>query len=339
MDRSAFHALLKKYLEGRCTEEEERIIQQWYDLIDDDRPYIIESLNLDQLENTLWLKIQDRAKLAQPLENLPRKVFSISTRFRWIAAAAIILALSGIWLYSTITSSSSSNDWVIKTNKTGLTEIVILEDGSRVSLKPNARIEYPSRFSTSSREVFLEGEAFFEVKRDPQKAFFVYNNNLVTEVLGTSFNIIIRNNKIEVEVKTGRVAVYENGKRVQIKDAKKEESKIIVTPNQKVIYDNQNRHFTTAIADTPVVLTPPDARKLVSFQFDETPLSEVLNALETTYGIEISLENANMKLCPFSGDISRQNLYTKLDFICQAFHATYEIKGVRILIKGGKECN
>ena len=118
-----------------------------------------------------------------------------------------------------------------------------------------------------------------------------------------------------------------------------EENKIIITPNQKVIYDNNNRHFSTAIVDTPVALRPANPDQYISFRFDETPVSEVLKAIETTYGIEITLENEKMKLCPFSGDISQQNLYTKLELICQAFHAKYEIKGVRIIIKGGRDCN
>jgi hypothetical protein len=68
-------------------------------------------------------------------------------------------------------------------------------------------------------------------------------------------------------------------------------------------------------------------------------LSEVLSQIETTYGINLLLENNKMKLCPFSGDISQQDLYTKLQLICKAFNATYETRGVEIFIKGGRDCN
>jgi hypothetical protein len=102
-----------------------------------------------------------------------------------------------------------------------------------------------------------------------------------------------------------------------------------------VIYDNSNRHFEATLVEKPVEIKAAT----ISFKFDETPLSEVLKAIETTYGIEIILENDKMKLCPFSGNISQHDLYTKLELICQAFQATYEIKGVRILIKSGRECN
>jgi transmembrane sensor len=116
---------------------------------------------------------------------------------------------------------------------------------------------------------------------------------------------------------------------------------VIITPNQKVTYYEENRHFITSLVEAPLPVhaesgkTPEEEK----FVFDDTPLSEVLNTLEKTYEIEIVLENANLANCPFTGNITKQNLFNKLEIICQAFQATYDLKGTVILIKGGKGCN
>jgi ferric-dicitrate binding protein FerR (iron transport regulator) len=263
-----------------------------------------------------------------------------------VAAAMLILIGGATLLYYLSSTKNQSNDyeisngWVTVINHSPELKKITLDDGSNVDLYKGALIKYPKNFTSEFREVYLEGEAFFNVKRDSTRAFFVYNDNIVTEVLGTSFDIRIRDNKIEVVVKTGRVAVYEKGKRMTISEPETGKSnKVIITPNQKVTYDHYKRNFVTSIADAPDVISPADEIEKTSFLFDETPVSEVFKAIEKTYGLEIYMENEKMNLCPFTGDISKHDLYTKLKLICQALHAKYVIDGVRIIIKGGKECN
>ncbi|MEJ0105234.1 MAG: DUF4974 domain-containing protein [Bacteroidota bacterium] len=75
-----------------------------------------------------------------------------------------------------------------------------------------------------------------------------------------------------------------------------------------------------------------------SFVFDESPLSDVLNALQAAYGITIETENNNLNNCHFTGDISRQSLYDKLDILCKSTQCSYEVRGTSIYIRG-KGCN
>jgi hypothetical protein len=99
--------------------------------------------------------------------------------------------------------------------------------------------------------VYLEGEALFTVSKNPNRPFFVYNNQIVTQVLGTSFTVQNKNGKIEVAVKTGRVAVYENGEQINLNEVEQKSNGVIITPNQKVTYYQQERHFVTSIVDQP----------------------------------------------------------------------------------------
>ena len=202
-------------------------------------------------------------------------------------------------------------------------------------------IHYPAHFLKEKREIFLEGEAFFEVSKNASRPFYVYNNNIVTHVLGTSFNVKVnpKNQQVEVSVRTGRVEVYEN-----IPDAKVTATKnngVILRPNQKVIYDQQTRQFVASLADVPLPIVEelktekPDP---LNFVFEAAPLKTVLGNLEKSYGIEIVTKNESIYKCLFTGDVSRQDLYTQLDIICQSVQAAYEVKGTMILIKG-KGCN
>ena len=352
MDRNAFHLLLKRYFDGSCSEDERRIVDQWYELLEDEGALQHIPENTVELENRIWEKIHDhvsgpdKASGSRDLREHPlRKIW-----IRWVAAAAVIACI----VVGTIKfgSHKSDGDAFVSTKiKEGLIEninngtdpkLVRLEEGTTVVLQPHARIAFPKHFQTERREVYFEGEGFFNVTHDAKRPFFVYNNKLVTEVLGTSFNIRIIDNKIEVSVKTGRVAVYENGQRVNEYAQKKEENGVIITPNQKVTYYSENRHFITSLVETPLPVINEDttaSAQKTKFVFDDTPISEVLKSIEKTYEIEIVMENESLKDCPFTGDIRRQNLFNKLEFVCQALQATYEIKGTKILIKGGHTCN
>lgn len=76
------------------------------------------------------------------------------------------------------------------------------------------------------------------------------------------------------------------------------------------------------------------ANRKENFVFESALIAEILPVIEATYGVEIVVDNEATNSCHFSGDISSMNLFTKLDILCKSINATYEIKGVTILIRG-----
>jgi transmembrane sensor len=267
--------------------------------------------------------------------------------WRW-AAAVIVIALAGYFLFSPTRAGKKElsfyslipDSTIIKINNTNKQEVVILNDGSHIILQPHSSLHYARQFAADKREVFLEGEAFFQVAKNPAKPFLVYYNNIVTKVLGTSFNVNTnaQTGNIEVSVKTGKVQVYENDKLLKSRGNKA----VILTPNQKVIYIPQDRLFETALVEKPQPLLINDEKEhtdtIVPFVYDQEKLLNVFKHIEANYGIEIILENSNLNNCVFTGDVSRQDLYTKLKIICLTTNASYEINGTKILIKGNG-CN
>jgi hypothetical protein len=294
--------------------------------------------------------------LSAEKKNAPviRIAFPSKKVLRRMITAAVIIGLLLVTAISLFTgkprnvSPLLAVDYIPKTtiihkNTSGVPLTLEMEDGSKVILQPGSRINYAQHFAADKREVYLQGEAFFEVSKNPKRPFLVYSNNIVTEVLGTSFSIKLNNktNKIEVNVRTGRVQVFENPKLVKPGDST--DNGVILTPNQKAVYDADKRQFKTTLVDQPVPLTPANvldnsAAAPQKFVFDQAPLLRVLTVLEKNYGIEMVVENENLYNCTFTGDVTEQSLYTKLDIITRVINATYEIKGTRILIKG-KGCN
>lgn len=347
MDQKAFRHLLKKYLDNSCSSEEKRIIDQWYELLEND-PEFPSGEELATTENRLWQQIQSTTTQQEKPLLLKRR--GIQRLKYGIAAGFIgILLLSGlIWLLRKnepsgsfpVVSANRGESWVEIFNDADTVRKIFLEDSSAVVVSPGSKLGFPKNFAGSKREVYMEGEVFFDVAKDPGRPFFVYNNDLITQVLGTSFRVSSRAGQIEVAVKTGRVTVYENKARLSLNEAEQKSNGVIVTPNQKVTYYQEERHFVTAIVEQPLPVSaetpqPPTGNLLT---YNDTPLYVLLKDLEKLYQLEILLENEKIKNCLFTGDLTDESLFNKLEVVCVVFDLTYEIKGTKILLKGGKDC-
>lgn len=261
---------------------------------------------------------------------------------RWAAAAAII---GTVLLIRVLTPPPPVNDFMKKTiaeafkkeaNEGRDTTVIVLPDNSHVTLYPGASLLYPEKFINGRREVFLTGDAFFEVSEDKEHPFFVFSNTVITRVVGTSFTVRTTENKdteSEVAVRTGKVIVQENpghtflGRIMPIKE------QVVLTRNLKAVYEKDAETFTIALVDKPIAMAD-DNQGPADFAFNATPIPLVLKRLEKAYGIEIETQNPDIDKCSFTADLSGEELYTQLELICQSVGATYEIKNAKILIRG-----
>lgn len=342
MSKHHFHTLLSRYRNGECTEKEKRLVEQWFSLLDGEKPNRTLEEN-HRIENRIWQAIQQKQQVMTP----NGRVLSLFGRWGWAVAAAIILV--GIWGgYQFIpmnsapgeigsTANRSTNGLLYKTNTTNRSMTFRLDDGTEITLSPKSSVEFPGRFEGNQREVFLKGNAFFKVAENPKKPFLVYTGDVVTKVLGTSFWVNATDNSraVEVSVITGKVSVFQRDARND-RVSDKVKSGVILTPNQRVIYTQASRAFVTSLVEKPVLIAPDEQASAaeVPFVFDDTALNDVVEKLEKAYGIEIILENERLKNCLFTADITRQPLFTKLDLVCSALNATYEVRGTKILISG-----
>ena len=181
----------------------------------------------------------------------------------------------------------------------------------------------------------LLGEASFDVHRDPEHPFLVYCGDIITRVLGTTFQIRANDpaQPTQVTVQSGKVTVYRQT--AEGNASFNPNSGVILTPNQKATYFPDNKQFVTGITENPQpIVVDPDQKKSSELIFNDTPIGEVIHQLEVIYGTEIELEQESLSHCPFTGNLVSQALYTKLELLCGTINGTYEVRGTRILITG-----
>jgi transmembrane sensor len=347
MSRKTFHSLLQRYLNGNCTEEEKLIVEQWYQMHDDEELPEIKKTELNIIEERIWSKVNGKIqKQKSPSEKTPVRPLwlklSVAATLTGLLMVSIFLFKNNRVVYSEQKQALASNN-IKKQNHTENPLVISLADGSRVTLQPNSSLSYSTEFGKGKREVFMEGEAFFEVAKDKHRPFFVISKNLITRVVGTSF--IVRNGKgnesSEVVVLTGKVEVTENAKSKDLYERIfDDEQNVVLTPNQRVVYESKTKELIKTLVNKPLpIASDGEAIKpKVSFVFNDIKLNSVFDQLEESYGINITPEESKIYECTFTGDLNDQNLYTNLDFICQSIGATYEIEGTGIIIKGGN-CN
>lgn len=264
---------------------------------------------------------------------------------RWLRIAAMAILLAGlgwgVWRHNRKQVVSyeqliaAAGDPMQETiNTTGKPLLVALEDGSKVTLDPGSKMGYPTHFRNGQREVFLSGKAFFDIAKDPAKPFFVYANELVTKVLGTSFTVrsYANEQEVSVAVKTGKVAVFSReDPDVSEKQSSHELTGVVIEPNQQIVFVRKTVKITKSIVPEPEVVAHTPSHVL---EFDEAPVSTVFDALHVAYGIEIIYDKNIMDDCPITARLMEMSLYEKLDLICKAVGASYKVIDGRILIEG-----
>eukprot|EP00388_Colpodella_angusta_P016025 GDKJ01039723.1.p1 GENE.GDKJ01039723.1~~GDKJ01039723.1.p1 ORF type:complete len:372 (-),score=52.07 GDKJ01039723.1:172-1287(-) len=296
---------------------------------------------------------QTIAKIDENANSTTKKIKLFYTKQnQWLKIAALVILIIGVSIsYQQILHQSiqpkgvyekyvaaSTNQLIEVKNENEVTLPIQLIDGSLVLLKKGSRISYSKDFVGNTREIYLSGEAFFEVTKNPEKPFLVYANGLVTKVLGTSFTIKAfgKDKDIRVIVKTGRVSVFTqtDNNATQLKN-NRELTGMVLTANQQAIYQRQEIRLVKAIVDNPVILTLPIENQ--KFEFVATPISEVFGILEKSYGVDIVYDEEVMSKCSITAKLGDEPLFEKLKWICSITEASYEVSDGQIIITG-KPC-
>ena len=263
----------------------------------------------------------------------------IRTNWLRIAASVTLVLGMGWWFTDEHTLSNINFDHIALTDRkvilfnNGMESMVSeLPDGSKITLEPQSELRYGNEFGKEKREVFLTGEAFFEVTKDTQRPFLIYTGKLVTKVVGTSFSIKAyeKDKDISVSVRTGMVTVYKQYSKS--KNSQSLSTEIILDPNQKAVFDKDQELLIKTLVDKPLKINY--SQKNTSLVFEETKILEVLDILEHLYGVKISFDKEVYSRCSITANLQDETLYQKLDLICELIQAKYEIVDGEIMIHG-----
>ncbi len=189
-----------------------------------------------------------------------------------LAAMLLLLAsvLGGAFYY---TRPAAALAYRVHRTPAGQPQRLRLADGSVVTLAPQSQLRYPAQFGGGSREVYLEGEAFFEVSKDPHRPFRVHSGAWVTQVLGTKFNVsaVPGASQLAVSLVEGKVEVLDK------------QDKYLLAPGQQLRAERATGRIYRQAFDRKQVL----AWRRNQLVFKNEKLADVASQLERRYGVKL----------------------------------------------------
>jgi transmembrane sensor len=316
---------------------------------------IVESIRIEQktidageirteVENLLKT-IRNEQQPVKPIVKPLRHFISLTGKW-WRVAAILLLAIAGVYFFVlprkdtklttrfAYTSVAASPAFTEKINASDKPITLSLPDGTIIELAANSRISYRNDFNhTDTRDLYLLGEAYFKIAKNPARPFRVFTNEIITKVLGTSFTVssFEKDTAIRVTVRTGKVGVYS-----QIADNNKTAATgksvgIIVTPNQQLVYQKGEQKFQKILIESPLAIVPDIPGRTVVYE--DTPVESVFDQLGKYYGISIVFDNELLSKCTVTADLTNESFYQKLDLICKAIGAKYELVDGQVVIQ------
>ncbi len=334
MELSEIDELIALRLSNQISDEQNILLEQWLTASADNQKYFEQSQsvwNLADVPSTFnpdveaaWKSVEAKLNLSgSELNETSGRVISIAKpkfNFYKIAAAVVVLLGISTVIYQTLKGPSMLEVSTLANE----TKEIILPDNSKIILNENSKVTYPAEFASNVRNIDLQGEAFFEVEKDPSKPFIVTTYSTYTKVLGTSFNIDApsANEMISVSVATGKVEVGISNTNTSVK---------LLPGNAAIVNPNDASIDKKSVSVTNVYAW--NSKQLV---FEDQTLDILINDLENYFNVNINAD-ANILNCHFTGSFSKPDLTEILNVLELTNGIKAERSGDTIVLTG-KSC-
>ncbi|WP_160712177.1 FecR family protein [Chitinophaga solisilvae] len=312
--------LLDKYLKGDCTEKERQQLESWYETFEsglsEEAP-----AGLPALYDSMVLQLQAEQEWVVPAKKW---------RGWWKAAAAVLLLIAGSLLV-----------WILRPS--GMKEIstlagdhrqVTLPDGTQVWLNVSSSLKYSGGMKNGRREVYLDGEGYFDVAGSSRYPFIIHTKEITVKVLGTRFNLkTYTGEPLETTLMEGKVAVSLN---------RLPEKSLQLSPQHKLILTRKSgaaqatgEDWGDFIAAVQPVEREGETETLWQkerMEFYDKSFSELAIIMERWYGKTIILKDASLNSNRFKGTFRREDINRALKALQLTADFNYKIKGDTVII-------
>jgi transmembrane sensor len=353
--------IIIRVFEGNASEEDRKFLLEWVQLNKENQK------ELEQAEG-LWnaLAIISNREKFEPkkgykefikelnkIEQIPPAAIQKRKISYFLQIAASLLLIMGSYLIwkSLQPVKEEIAFFELFTPKGSHTQVTLI-DGTKIWLNAESKLRYPNKFGGKTRTVFLEGEAFFEVQKDPAKPFIVQTAALNVKAFGTSFNVKAFPNEgsVETTLVNGVVVVEGNQGRATFSSVKllpnqrvtfvKTTGKLFLNDQEKILLKKVNAdvHVTERQKESIIVTEKVNTELYTSWIdnqliFDNETLESIANKLERRYGANIVFRNERMKTYRFSGKFPEISIERALNALQFASPFEYKIKQDTIFIK------
>lgn len=289
--------------------ENERFWQNWLVQHPDKKELVQEARQIVALLNfrkdvpapteqtVVWNRINTTRQQIRRGETRVRPLWPSHQLSRWAAVLGGIAFLGSLLFYLNNRTISQYN------TEYGQTQTITLPDGSQVILNAHSALKLATNWQEGqSREVWLTGEAFFKVVKKPVPTrFIVHTADLNVEVLGTQFNVASRRGATQVVLNSGKVKL-EMGRGASRKS-------MIMVPGELVEISGQQKKLTKRTVKPERYNDWTDQQWIL----ENTPLREVTDRLETTFGLKVTFEDPDIARERMTGVLPAENLEDLID--------------------------
>lgn len=308
--------LIIRFLQQDINEEELRCLESWLEEDAGHKSYFFDLkcisdssrrsfFSREEMNEASWRKMHARMEkdhgneLSHDRSRADRLWLSLA-KYAAVAILAVGLGWGVHEFYGNTKSSYLAEEDVIyneiHVQKGGRANTVILSDGSKVVLNAATTLRYPTSFNGKKRQVYLDGEAYFEVSKNEEKPFVVKLNKQDITVLGTTFNIQAYENESYsvVTLLSGRVmleAFNESGEST---------GRMFLKPNQRALSDNESGSVSLHDVDSSFA----NAWVNGEYKFKDEPLSSIFKRLENYYNVRIHLDDSRLEQIRYTGTFS-----------------------------------
>jgi len=249
----------------------------------------------------------------------------------WLKVAAVVaIVVAGTLVYNRAAIFFNKPDELVLTQaltKAAEVKTIVLADGSTVKMNSGSSLKYPDHFTADTRDVYLSGEAFFDVKKDPKHPFIVHTEQLAVKVLGTAFDVKAYHNDAftETTLIRGSVAISLTNNTKQT---------FILKPNDKFTLAggkagmSQVTHFSGTGTDK-VMETAWTNHELI---YKNNRFDEIARLFERWYDVKITFKEADLKTVKFTGHVDKETIIEALNVLKLIENFNYSIKGKNVYI-------
>jgi ferric-dicitrate binding protein FerR (iron transport regulator) len=341
------------YFSDHLSAENSTILNNWLEkskenqLLFDQLSDIWQSANFIKYHETIdveqaWKEIQYRLNKSRSAQ--------LQTRFNWLKVAAILILAfisGGIVHYflSQKPEPTQPTSFVEYMSPLGSRSFIKLPDGSKIWLNAGTTLKYKNNFGIDNREVYLTGEAFFEIEKNLQLPFMVQTSQINITALGTKFNV-----KAYAEEKTIETTLIEGSVKLEGNDFKLAED-VILKKNEKAIFTKKaqtieiNEKYQSP-ANELTEVKPKTELKIISsvepdpiiswkeerWVINNEKLGSLSKKLERRYAVNFIFDNELLKDYSFGGTLEDETLDQVLDAICSSSPIKYLIEGKTVYI-------
>jgi len=328
--------LLARYLAEKCTKEEISKVNSWLSENTNNKKAMMEFEKIWNISPVFrkdeesidveldWAVLQSRIDedYGYAKKSSQRNGYRLRSSnwfaFTKIAAIFLVALLLGIYANQLLIKEAPEMAPTLKeiSMTKGQRGTVTLSDGTKVSLNSESKISLPSVFKSDVREVYLEGEAYFDVVKNPDKPFIIYIRGTIVEVFGTTFTI--RSFPEDLTVRT----VVEEGSVSFRGDNESNDNGVILTAGKLAMFDIEKESIETEeVENLDVYLGWKDGY----LTFQNTTMDKVKIALERKYDIQVNLDGSEIEELQLTAEFKSRMLKNVLETISMSLELQYEI--------------